>query len=104
VDKTKDIPLDYKDAMGVPITFLDKYNPDQFEIVGITKTWFGMATKIYPPQIQVDTNGNRSNVTKLNDGATLKVDTPPHNKTYYTVGNDYFIQLYARVLIRKKID
>ena len=34
VDKTKDIPLDYAGAMGVPITFLDKYNPDQFEILG----------------------------------------------------------------------
>lgn len=29
--------MDYKDAMGVPITFLDKYNPDQFEILGIDR-------------------------------------------------------------------
>lgn len=34
VSKVKDIPADYFGAMGVPITFLDKYNPDQFEIVG----------------------------------------------------------------------
>ena len=34
VDKTTDIPLDYYGIMGVPITFLDKYNPEQFEIVG----------------------------------------------------------------------
>lgn len=34
VDKTKDIPMDYDGAMGVPITFLDKYNPEQFEILG----------------------------------------------------------------------
>ncbi len=33
VDKTKDIPLDYTGAIGVPITFLDKYNPEQFEII-----------------------------------------------------------------------
>jgi len=33
VDKTKEIPMDYKGAMGVPITFLDKYNPEQFEIL-----------------------------------------------------------------------
>ena len=33
VDKTADIPCDYYELMGVPITFLDKYNPDQFEIV-----------------------------------------------------------------------
>lgn len=35
VDKTSDIPADYNGAMGVPITFLDKYNPEQFEIIGI---------------------------------------------------------------------
>jgi hypothetical protein len=34
VDVTKDIPIDYKGNIGVPITFIDKYNPDQFEIVG----------------------------------------------------------------------
>ena len=33
VDKTSDIPLDYNGAMGVPITFFDKYNPEQFEII-----------------------------------------------------------------------
>jgi len=33
VDITKDIPVDYKGSMGVPITFLDKYNPEQFEIM-----------------------------------------------------------------------
>lgn len=34
VDKTTDIPYDYDGVMGVPITFLDKYNPEQFEILG----------------------------------------------------------------------
>jgi Adenine-specific methyltransferase EcoRI len=34
VSVTKDIPMDYAGVMGVPITFLDKYNPDQFEIIG----------------------------------------------------------------------
>ena len=34
VDKVTDIPLDYDDVMGVPVTFLDKYNPEQFEIIG----------------------------------------------------------------------
>ena len=34
IDKTSDIPYDYNGVMGVPITFLDKYNPEQFEIVG----------------------------------------------------------------------
>ena len=36
VDKTKDIPMDYAGYIGVPITFLDKYNPKQFEIIGMS--------------------------------------------------------------------
>ena len=99
---TDAIPSDYDGAMGVPISFLDKYCPEQFEILGITKTWFGIANKIYPNQIQVDKNGNKSNVTKLNDGATIKHSTPPIGETYYIVGDNFYTQLYARVLIRKK--
>ena len=37
VDKTNDIPYDYEGVMGVPITFLDKYNPEQFEIIGLDR-------------------------------------------------------------------
>ena len=102
VDKVVDIPMDYDGVMGVPITFLNKFNPKQFEIVGITKTWFGGASKTYPRQKQVNANGKESSVTKLNDGATLKVDTPPQKKTYYIVKNESYIQLYARILIKRK--
>lgn len=38
VDKTNEIPCDYYGVMGVPITFLDKYNPEQFEILGATES------------------------------------------------------------------
>ncbi len=38
VNKVKDIPEDYNGVMGVPITFLDKYNPEQFTILGMTDT------------------------------------------------------------------
>jgi hypothetical protein len=38
VDKTKDIPMDFKGVMGVPISFLDKYNPEQFEILGMASS------------------------------------------------------------------
>ena len=38
VDKIDDIPADYDGVMGVPISFLDKYNPDQFEILGIANS------------------------------------------------------------------
>lgn len=38
VGKTMDIPVDYEGPMGVPISFLDKYNPEQFEILGSSKS------------------------------------------------------------------
>jgi len=43
VDKIADIPTDYNGVMGVPITFVDKYNPGQFEILGISNSarWIG---------------------------------------------------------------
>ena len=102
VSKVDNIPVDFDGVMGVPITFMYKYNPEQFEIVGITKTWYGGASKIYPNQIQVNANGKQSIVSKLNDGATLKLATAPAGKTHYIVDGEYYIQLYARILIRKK--
>jgi len=38
VDKVSEIPMDYNGVMGVPITFIDKYNPAQFELLGIMNT------------------------------------------------------------------
>ena len=102
VDSTADIPCDYAGVMGVPITFLDKYCPDQFEIVGITKTWFNAAIKIYGTQTQVDKNGKKSLVSKLNDGPALKITELPKDKTYYEVDGEKYTQAYARVLIRNK--
>ena len=99
---TDAIPSDYDGTMGVPITFLDKYNPDQFEILGITKTWHGGASKTYPMQTQVNKDGSESLVSKLNDGPVVKVSGRPTGQTYYRVGTDNFIQLYARVLIRRR--
>ena len=37
VNKVIDIPIDFDGAIGVPVTFLDKYNPEQFEIVGLDR-------------------------------------------------------------------
>jgi hypothetical protein len=102
VSRTVDIPMDYDGVMGVPLTFLDKHNPDQFEIVGITQSWDGQASRIYPRQVQVSTNGVESTVTKLNDGAAIKVEKAPPGKTYYKVGDESFVKAYARILIRAR--
>lgn len=95
------IPSDYNGIMGVPISFLGKYCPEQFKIIGITQSWDGQACRIYPEQIQVAKNGKRSRVTKLNDGAAIKVAEPPENEVYYIVGEEIFTKAYVRILIQK---
>ena len=102
INSSNDIPCNYEGIMAVPITFLDKYNPEQFEIIGITRAWDNKASKIYPEQIQIDKNGKRSRVTKLNDGPALLVKNPPTDRTYYEVNGNYYISLFQRILIRNK--
>lgn len=102
VGVVKDIPMDYEGAIGVPVTFFNSYNPDQFEILGITKTWYGMAKKIYPKQIQVSKNGTEKEVTKLNDGPVIEISEPLTNDTYYKVEDKLYRQAYARILIKNK--
>ena len=95
------IPSDYNNIIGVPITFLDKYCPEQFEILGITKTWYGIANKVYPKQTQVSKDGKKSTVKKLNDGPAIILKNKPDNETYYLIGDTIYVQEYARILIRK---
>lgn len=102
VPYTDSIPGDHQGVMGVPISFLDKYNPDQFEIVGITKAWFGFASKKYTQQTQIGKDGKMSKVTKLNDGAVLAIDTPLIGKIYYEVSGQLYRQTFPRILIRQK--
>ncbi len=99
---TDAIPSDYDGVMGVPISFLDKYNPEQFEILGISKTWYNFANKTYPSQIQVSKNGQESTVSKLNDGVTIALSNTPVGETYYRVGDGIYQQLYARVFIKHR--
>lgn len=102
VSKTKDIPMDYEGIMGVPISFLDKHNPDQFEIVGLTASWSDRRAKIYPQQLLVGTDGSRSRVTALNSTGVLKLDSAPQGKTQYIVDNNYYNPVYTRLLIRRR--
>ena len=102
VPVSKVIPKDYSGIMGVPITFLDKYCPEQSEIIGITKTWYGGACKTYPEQIQIDKSGKSSKVTKLNDGPAIRINDISDCSTYYQVDGNNYIQTYARILIRHK--
>lgn len=84
VSKVADIPLDYEGAMGVPITFLDKYNPTQFEILGITDrdNNSGLKTREYD-------ESDAPNPGDLNRRGVLKVDGG-------------YKSTYARLLVKRK--
>ena len=107
VNKVTDIPMDYEGVMGVPITFLGSYNPEQFEILGITcnkSIENPIHNKFYKKAIQIDQSGKESSGNKVNDGPTILTKTKPKKGVYYKVeGIDGYLQIrYARILIRKK--
>jgi hypothetical protein len=73
VARYMDIPHDYPGAMGVPITFLNKYNPEQFEILGLTSgrdEFEARPTKRYANARQIKPDGTESNGGKVNTGLT----------------------------------
>ena len=53
VNTYTDIPCDYDGVMGVPVTFLDKYNPEQFEIIDINPHFFAIVEKGLPKPKQL---------------------------------------------------
>ena len=105
VDKTKDIPMDYDSVMGVPITFLDKYNPKQFEIVALGIVGSINFTKNKQMEI-LDKNGQRTGKFVYNAKGTLykKYDYKKDKKPAFRdcENGQLYSSIYARVLIRKK--
>lgn len=53
IDKTKDIPVDYDGLMGVPVTFLDKWNYDQFDVIGVGVSGTG-GVDVFAPIVEGD--------------------------------------------------
>ena len=65
VDKVKDIPMDYFDVMGVPITFLEKYNPKQFEILDLNPHFFEMVAQGLPKPSQLRIKGQKDPYARI---------------------------------------
>ena len=80
VAKTSDIPCDYDGEMGVPITFMDKYNPEQFEIIGIS----------------------RELVRTLSEDVRKNGAYPQIGRFYLDVGAEKYKKVYERLVIRNK--
>lgn len=106
VDKVVDIPCDYDGVMGVPITFLDKYNPEQFEIVGLGNgaELFG-PTKTYKNVVTMKNGKAISNGNAVNRVLVWKLKELPIKGTYYRLETgELLFAPYARILIRSKIN
>lgn len=90
VNITKEIPMDYTGAMGVPITFLNNYNPDQFEIIGlgISNSGIDIGVQPYKPEHKK----YRKNIQKR--GAV--------DGDLYMMKNGIVEVPYARILIKNK--
>ena len=82
---TDSIPSDYEGAMGLPKSFLDKYCPEQFEIIGIAEGDSGkeLGLKPFPPELK-------------------KINPSLRQGQLYYMEDGYPVKPYARILIRKK--
>ena len=98
---TQEIPAEFDGVMGVPITFLDKHNPDQFEIVGVTQSWFGGQSRMYPRPDPGQCKWAREHRHEAQRRRSDQ-DGLLAGKTYYKVDGESFVKVYARLLIRRK--
>lgn len=80
VSRVADIPMDYVGAMGVPITFLGKYNPDQFEILGNSRV---LGTPM----------------SEIAEKSTYQQGGP---RFYLPNGDGTYRRMYERIVVRNK--
>jgi len=90
VNRTPDIPMDYYGVIGVPITFLYKYCPEQFEIIGLGIANLGLSVGVKP--YKLEHKKYRKEVQKR--GAV--------DGDLYLIDGDEIKCPYARLLIRLK--
>ena len=93
VGRVTDIPKDYDGIMGVPITFLDKYCPKQFEIIGATESeGKGLSNGLWKPDSRI-----LQPMVGLIDSINASLLKQKHDRPYIDGKRKYF-----RVLIRRK--
>ena len=111
VSKTADIPSDYYGLMGVPITFLDKYNPDQFEIIGSSR-WLGRPMSEIAPKGSYVSGGIRFYLpVEETNSQTIKVERERERggrisssgaSTTESSSVERYRRMYDRIVIRNK--
>jgi len=86
VARVAEIPMDFDGEMGVPITFLDKYNPNQFEIIGIS-------TQLAEPMSRYSAKEDYMTAEGKVVGGT--------GKLFYPLGNGKHEGVYERILVKR---
>ena len=109
VDKVKSIPKDFFGVMGVPITFLDNYNPEQFEILGLLQSstdeqagipnlrYYGDFKEMRQDLTYTGASGNKANGNPVLSGKSAR-----GNFLYNEQTKEYVHSVYARITIRRK--
>lgn len=109
VDKVKSIPKDYFGVMGVPITFLDNYNPEQFEILGLLQSstdeqagipnlrYYGDFKEMRQDLTYTGASGNKANGNPVLSGKSAR-----GNFLYNEQTKEYVHSVYARITIKRK--
>lgn len=90
VDKVTDIPFDYDGYIGVPITFFDKYNPSQFEVIGLGISNSGLEIGVKPYTLE-----HKKYRKEVQHRGAVDGDL-------YMIKDDVVDVPYARIIIRKK--
>ena len=105
IDVTKEIPMDYEGYMGVPITFMDKYNPEQFEIIALGIV--GSIDFTCNKKMEIfNKQGELTGKYTFNAKGTLykkynpKIDKTPSFKDCKT--GELYKSIYARIIIKNK--
>jgi len=97
VDKTKEIPMNYDGLMGVPITFLDKYNPDQFEVLTL-----GIGEANFTPTRKYEKFRDPFTKKPISDKRDYLLYVRNQNGKYLTADDYRVNKVYARIIIKNK--
>jgi len=106
IDNVNDIPVDYYGIMGVPITFLHKYNPEQFDILGITQRGchdLVPETRTYDDYIEMTPKGIKTGSTGSKTNGNGNLLGNDGKKNYFINKDGRIIQsAFTRLFIRRK--
>ena len=104
VSKVADIPEDFDGYMGVPITFMCRFNPYQFEILGLSqKVGMGLeSTKFYDGFVETRQDGSLTGCSGRKTNGNPVMQGRPQKGNYYVNGKEIVHSLYARIFIRNR--